>query len=236
MRPLLKCPAMRTAARATLPLASACLLSGAAALVYQVLWTRQLALLRGLTVAALSTVLATFMAGLACGSAPGRPVCRARARRFAATSLCVPRARHRRFRADLPLAASRRPPAPGLALRIGRGVSAPPRVGAPRPQRRPPARADLADGHDAASAGRAHGRPRRACGARRGNAVRGQHHGRGGRQPRLRFLPPPPARHRPLDAPGGGSEPGGGRDRRVEQGGAAPRPLEPPLASSAAAK
>jgi len=69
MRPLLKCPAMRTAARATLPLASACLLSGAAALVYQVLWTRQLALLLGHTVAALSTVLATFMAGLACGSA-----------------------------------------------------------------------------------------------------------------------------------------------------------------------
>src|SRR2546427_116071 len=67
MRPLLKCPAMRTAARATLPLASACLLSGAAALVYQVLWTRQLALLLGHT--ALSTVLATFMAGLACGSA-----------------------------------------------------------------------------------------------------------------------------------------------------------------------
>jgi spermidine synthase len=60
---------MRTAARATLPLASACLLSGAAALVYQVLWTRQLALLLGHTVAALSTVLATFMAGLALGSA-----------------------------------------------------------------------------------------------------------------------------------------------------------------------
>jgi len=60
---------MRTATGAAFPLASACLLSGAAALVYQVLWTRQLALLLGHTVAALSTVLATFMAGLALGSA-----------------------------------------------------------------------------------------------------------------------------------------------------------------------
>jgi spermidine synthase len=48
---------------------AACLLSGAAALVYQVLWTRQLTLLLGHTVAAVSTVLATFMAGLALGSA-----------------------------------------------------------------------------------------------------------------------------------------------------------------------
>ncbi|HEY2943985.1 MAG TPA: fused MFS/spermidine synthase [Vicinamibacteria bacterium] len=60
---------MRTATGAALRLAAACLLSGAAALVYQVLWTRQLALLMGHTVAALSTVLATFMAGLALGSA-----------------------------------------------------------------------------------------------------------------------------------------------------------------------
>src|SRR5437773_8230757 len=60
---------MRAASRAVLPLASACLLSGAAALVYQILWTRQLALLLGHTVGALSIVLATFMAGLALGSA-----------------------------------------------------------------------------------------------------------------------------------------------------------------------
>src|SRR6266571_556774 len=50
-------------------LVGACALSGAAALVYQVLWTRQLALLLGHTVAAVTTVLATFMAGLALGSA-----------------------------------------------------------------------------------------------------------------------------------------------------------------------
>ena len=47
----------------------ACFLSGAAALVYQVLWTRQLTLLLGHTVVAVSTVLATFMAGLALGGA-----------------------------------------------------------------------------------------------------------------------------------------------------------------------
>jgi len=55
--------------RAAFPLVAACLLSGAAALVYQVLWTRQLTLLLGHTVAAVSTVLATFMGGLGLGSA-----------------------------------------------------------------------------------------------------------------------------------------------------------------------
>jgi spermidine synthase len=44
-------------------------LSGSAALVYQVLWTRQLGLVFGVTVHAASTVLACFMAGLAIGSA-----------------------------------------------------------------------------------------------------------------------------------------------------------------------
>ena len=43
-------------------------LSGAAGLVYQVLWTRQLALVFGVTTYAVSTVLATFMGGLALGS------------------------------------------------------------------------------------------------------------------------------------------------------------------------
>ena len=47
-------------------------LSGASALVYQVLWMRLLALVFGVTVHAASTVLAAFMAGLAFGSAsPG---------------------------------------------------------------------------------------------------------------------------------------------------------------------
>ena len=43
--------------------------SGASALIYQVLWLRMLALVLGVTVYAASTVLASFMAGLAIGSA-----------------------------------------------------------------------------------------------------------------------------------------------------------------------
>ena len=42
--------------------------SGAAALVYEVAWTRLLTLQMGHTVAAASTVLAAFMGGLALGS------------------------------------------------------------------------------------------------------------------------------------------------------------------------
>ena len=60
---------MRTGPGVPRSLVTAGLLSGTAALVYQVLWTRELALLVGHTVAAVSTVLATFMAGLALGSA-----------------------------------------------------------------------------------------------------------------------------------------------------------------------
>ncbi len=43
-------------------------MSGAVALVYQVLWTRQLGLVFGVTIQAASTVLACFMGGLALGS------------------------------------------------------------------------------------------------------------------------------------------------------------------------
>ncbi|MDQ3069619.1 MAG: spermidine synthase, partial [Acidobacteriota bacterium] len=46
-------------------------LSGAAALVYQVLWVRLLGLTFGVTVHAAATVLASFMAGLAAGSTLG---------------------------------------------------------------------------------------------------------------------------------------------------------------------
>jgi len=42
--------------------------SGAAGLLYEVLWTRQLSLVFGVTTYAISTVLATFMGGLALGS------------------------------------------------------------------------------------------------------------------------------------------------------------------------
>ena len=51
------------------PLLLLFLLSGASALVYQVLWMRLLALVFGVTVHAASTVLAAFMLGLAIGSA-----------------------------------------------------------------------------------------------------------------------------------------------------------------------
>ena len=43
-------------------------LSGVSALVYEVIWTRQLTLVFGSTVFATSTVLTAFMAGLALGS------------------------------------------------------------------------------------------------------------------------------------------------------------------------
>jgi spermidine synthase len=49
-------------------------MSGAAALVYEVAWTRLLSLELGHTVAAASTVLAAFMGGLALGAAVGAPV------------------------------------------------------------------------------------------------------------------------------------------------------------------
>ena len=42
--------------------------SGACALVYEVIWTRMLGLVMGNTVYAVSTTLAAFMAGLALGS------------------------------------------------------------------------------------------------------------------------------------------------------------------------
>ena len=53
-------------------------LSGAAGLVYQVLWLRRLALVFGVTVYAASTVLAAFMAGLAIGSLLAGRVLRSR--------------------------------------------------------------------------------------------------------------------------------------------------------------
>jgi spermidine synthase len=50
-------------------LATACVLSGVAALVYQVLWSRQLALVLGTGTEAVAVVLSSFMAGLGLGSA-----------------------------------------------------------------------------------------------------------------------------------------------------------------------
>src|SRR5215211_3919976 len=53
------------------PLCVVLLLSGAAGLVYQVTWVRLLGLTFGVTIYAISTVLAAFMAGLAIGSILG---------------------------------------------------------------------------------------------------------------------------------------------------------------------
>ena len=50
------------------------LFSGAAALMYEVIWTRALSLVLGSTVYAMSTMLSTFMAGLAIGSYVGGKV------------------------------------------------------------------------------------------------------------------------------------------------------------------
>ena len=55
--------------RTVIPIATACFfLSGVAALVYEVVWTRLLGLVFGHTVFAITTVLATYMGGLALGS------------------------------------------------------------------------------------------------------------------------------------------------------------------------
>ena len=62
---------MRTSRAGTLLLLCFFFGSGASALVYQVLWHRQLSLVLGVTVYATTTVLAAFMAGLAIGSAIG---------------------------------------------------------------------------------------------------------------------------------------------------------------------
>ena len=60
-------------------LAALFLISGASALIYQILWLRLLGLIFGVTVYAASTVSASFMAGLALGSfAGGRLADRAR--------------------------------------------------------------------------------------------------------------------------------------------------------------
>lgn len=57
-----------TANKRTPFILGAFLVSGACALIYEVIWTRALSLVLGSTVYALSTMLSTFMAGLAIGS------------------------------------------------------------------------------------------------------------------------------------------------------------------------
>src|ERR1044072_9953007 len=62
-------------ARKALVLIAACFtLSGAAGLIYEVLWMRMLGLVFGATTVAISVVLTAFMGGLALGSAIGGKV------------------------------------------------------------------------------------------------------------------------------------------------------------------
>src|SRR5919197_5991448 len=69
------------------------MVSGAAALVYEVVWTRLLTLQLGHTVAATSTVLAAFMGGLAVGAWAAGRLCHERA----LTTSGEPMPRSRRF-------------------------------------------------------------------------------------------------------------------------------------------
>ena len=79
--------------------------SGACGLTYQVLWLRLLALVFGVTVHAASTVLASFMAGLALGSLLAE---RAGAARPSVAGVRGARSRDRRVGAGHPGAARRR--------------------------------------------------------------------------------------------------------------------------------
>src|SRR5689334_16894883 len=62
---------LRTAALPTIGVGGLLFISGAAGLVYQVAWVRLLGLAFGVTIFAISTVLAAFMGGLAVGSVIG---------------------------------------------------------------------------------------------------------------------------------------------------------------------
>jgi predicted membrane-bound spermidine synthase len=77
-------------------------LSGAAGLIYEVLWMRMLGLVFGATTIAVSVVLAAFMGGLALGSAWAA---RSRVRNPETdTRVCVDRNRDRFVRAAVPTA------------------------------------------------------------------------------------------------------------------------------------
>src|SRR5262249_13930998 len=64
-------PPVPLAIRAGWPLVTCLFASGAAALIYEVVWLRQLGLVMGHTAYALSTVLTSFLGGLALGAYAG---------------------------------------------------------------------------------------------------------------------------------------------------------------------
>ena len=91
--------------------------SGAAALIYEVVWTRLLTLHMGHGLAAASAVLAAFMGGLAAGAGAGRALCRHAASPARADALRNARDRHRRPRGADAVAPARRPAAARRDLR-----------------------------------------------------------------------------------------------------------------------
>ena len=74
--------------RSTRAILLAFLLSGVSALIYEVVWTRALTLVLGSTVYAVSTMLSTFMAGLAIGSYVGGKLSDRSENRIALFGLC----------------------------------------------------------------------------------------------------------------------------------------------------
>src|SRR6185369_458205 len=65
---LMRAALKRDSSMIRLAVAGVFFLSGAAGLIYEIVWTRELSLIFGITTYAVATVLATFMGGLALGS------------------------------------------------------------------------------------------------------------------------------------------------------------------------
>jgi hypothetical protein len=166
------------------------LLSGATALVYQVVWVRQQGLVFGGTHLAVSTVLAVFMGGLAPRGLAHRPPCRSLA--AAAAGLRTARTGH------CPVCPCRLRHAAGVPGHLcdpGRPV--PGRPHRPHPTPFPPGhrrddRADHVDGRHAAGTVALRARGRRRPGRAPVAPLRPQYPGRGGRGRRDR-LPAPAA-------------------------------------------
>ena len=120
-------------------------MSGAVALLYEVVWSRLLTLQMGNTVAAIGTVLAAFMGGLAGGAALGGRFSLTLSRRQALRAYASLEPRGRRVRAARARGAHGTPANPRCDIRRrrwGRGVW----PHAPHPQRDRHARADGGDG------------------------------------------------------------------------------------------
>ena len=121
--------------------------SGAAALIYEVVWTRLLTLHMGHGLAAASTVLAAFMGGLAAGAGAAGPLCRHAAAAARADSSMRPRDCDRGARARDAAAVDRGAAAARGDLR-GRQRRRDVRLRAPGNERAPALRAGGVHGRD----------------------------------------------------------------------------------------